>query len=155
MFVARQLMSAFALNGHRLVRRTCLLLTQSGHSKCYYYRAGHNPWAIFGKQHLKYENEEPAALEICYLRRDHKRDYGMVFILRCPFAGSRAQCSASQAWPSCVQKRFASRAHCSSAQAWPSCFQKGCAPPITTQLLSLQRSWPPSVYSLRNLLQHL
>src|SRR5262245_2320377 len=40
------------------------------------------------------ENEEPTGSETCYLGRDHRRDYGMVFNLRSPSAGSRPQCSS-------------------------------------------------------------
>src|SRR5262245_57283773 len=81
------------------------------------------------------ENEEPTVPQTCYLRLDHKRDYGVVVNLRSPSALSRPQYSSVQAWPSSVQERSES--------------------PITAQLLSLQRPRPPPVHPLRNLLQRL
>ena len=48
------------------------------------------------------ENGKPPVSEICYLRRDHMRDYGMAFNLRRPSASSRPQSSSVQAYPCSV-----------------------------------------------------
>src|SRR4029450_556569 len=111
-------------------------MTQNGHRKVLIGVSRNPRYVLFMACSISSaENEGPTASETCYLRRDHKRDYGMVVNLRSPSARFRPQYSSVQAWSSSIQKR--------------------CESPITAQLLSLQRPRPPSVHPLRNLLQCL